>query len=133
MTCGCGPSQDFAQCQIGFTSPMLQSRAAMCVACPHRDGNGCGIGYIACTVQIAEGRCPAKRFPNGKMLVRWLGVNWRGVPMPLRWKLAWMLRKNPMRKKLPGCGCIDRLATYWEWLVQRFTMRKTASAKAGSQ
>lgn len=54
--------------------------------------------------------------PNARGLVRWLGMNWRGLPMPLR---VWFLIRVAYRghafdfadglEQFAGCGCIDRL------------------------
>lgn len=50
---------------------------------------------------------------RGFVLVPWAGVNWRGVPAPVRvWK--WLTRQ---RYDTRGCGCGHRVKGWWEWLT----------------
>jgi hypothetical protein len=123
MSCGCGESKHpLVQCQLGWTSPMLQSRAAACIACPSQKNNVCQPLQIKVTTMVVEGNCPKKRYPNGKHHVTWAGIVWRGVPWLWRVKLWWIMRKDPMKKALPECGCPHRLRSGWEWMVARSKM-----------
>ena len=46
-------------------------------------------------------------YADRRGVVRWLGVDWYGVPYPLR-VVAWILwRIRP--RDLPGCGCVVAL------------------------
>ncbi len=57
--------------------------------------------------------------------VRWAGLDWYGMPMPLRlalWiKLIWTFGHDAPSweqvNKLPGCGCIVALKDRWERLT----------------
>lgn len=93
MTCGC------------TTPPTSAStRAAMCQTCPHAvmergSATQCTInGMPVVTIAMSTTPCPVGRFD------RWMGVEWVGVPEPLRWVLAWQLKREP--RGLTGCGCI---------------------------
>lgn len=50
--------------------------------------------------------------PNRRGHVRWLGVDWIGVPAPVRW---WMVevRGVELSGPLEGCGCCRRLRGWW--------------------
>ena len=80
----------------------------MCQTCPHavkEQGSAiqCTInGSAVTTIAMTTGSCPAGRFDGTK--VRWMGVEWLGVPEPLRWPLTWQLKRLP--RNLDGCGCI---------------------------
>lgn len=50
-------------------------------------------------------------FPSRKNVVVWLGIQWRGVPKPIRWWAWW--RGLPLTGPLDGCGCIRRLRCWW--------------------
>ena len=97
-----------------------RTRAAMCHVCPESvsgytaDG---ARGAVACTVggSWREARCPLGMFPDRRGRVRWLGIRWRGVPMPLR-VLVYMSR--PGTRRLWGCGCVDAIKRRLEaWRV----------------
>ncbi len=97
MTCGC------------TTPPTSAStRAAMCQTCPHAvKERGSAIqctvnGSAVMTIAMTTDPCPAGRFDGTR--VRWAGVEWLGVPEPLRWLLTWQLKREP--RNLDGCGCI---------------------------
>lgn len=90
---------------------------------------GCGGGGGLCRINgaivtRAEGdrllttkaiaRYPSARMGEG-LMVRWLGMNWRGVPMPIRWHIHAKRGVHP--EYLPECGCIDvikRIFTRWQ-------------------
>lgn len=62
-----------------------------------------------------DASCPLGRWPDADGLVRWLGMRWHGVPMPVRLVLAVRL--------YPGCGCIVPMKAAWKrlrswWRVQ---------------
>lgn len=50
-------------------------------------------------------------FPNRQNVVVWLGIQWKGVPKPLRWwaKIKGIRLTGP----LDGCGCCRRLRCWW--------------------
>ena len=108
MTCGCStnPAPTHGQ-------PMA-AKAAMCQTCPHADRNargdarGCGLlrlGIVDVTTSLTA--CPIGRHPDANGRIRWLGVEWLGVPEPIRWRLVWALGREPLG--LAGCGCLARL------------------------
>lgn len=100
------------------------TNAAMCHLCPRgvrrpvpdlpgvREVYRCSIGgQLPTTKSIGE--CPIGRHSNKAMVVRWLGIDWWGVPCPLRIRM-WAVtlgQKKPWH--LPGCGCSV-------WLKSRF-------------
>lgn len=95
-------------CKCSELTSSPATKAAMCQTCPH--ANRTGVGVVGCTISgqhietvVRTGfSCPAGRF-NGTR-VRWAGVEWLGVPEPLRWLLTWQLKREP--RNLDGCGCI---------------------------
>ena len=101
-------------CRCRETVPQIDrvaDRAAMCQTCRHarRASNG---SAIACTITsrdigsivVDRASCPIARHPDDDGIVRWMGLRWMGVPEPLRWRLVWMLRREP--RGLRGCGCV---------------------------
>lgn len=96
----------------------LAVRAAMCLACPKAQAGRRRREPVACTIdgrrlrqRVADPRAKCERWPDGLGRVRWLGVLWVGVPMPLR---AWLeMRGHPGAWELPGCGCLAWLHGYW--------------------
>lgn len=64
-----------------------------------------------------HGDVPVRDYADDKLIVRWLGIQWIGVPMPLRWWL-WLRWEN--LPKMPGCGCI-------RWLKEK-TQGRTRQA-----
>ena len=109
MSCGCGAMP-------GSTTPTqssryVASRAALCQTCRHamRDDRR---GAVACRLSgrkivslvVSAHACPIGRHPDDDGIVRWMGLRWMGVPEPLRWRLVWMLRREP--RGLHGCGCV---------------------------
>lgn len=98
MSCGCAPPP----------TSSASTRAAMCQTCPHAvKVNGSAVqctvsGMAVVTIAMTTVPCPVHRFDDAK--VRWAGVEWLGVPEPLRWLLTWQLKREP--RNLDGCGCI---------------------------
>jgi len=105
MGCGC------RQRPLAETASLPASRAAMCQTCRHAERNSDG-GATACTlVQLTIAHvvqspdvCPIGRHPDAAGRVRWLGLEWLGVPEPIRWRLVWALGREP--RGLTGCGCL---------------------------
>lgn len=89
------------------------SAVAMCLVCPNRDGP------IQCTIdgRPAIGRrCPLGRHPDEGGVIRWAGLEWYGVPYPVRWAIRrrWFRRlvgggASIASASLPGCGCYKPL------------------------
>jgi len=83
----------------------------MCQTCPKAIRSARG-SAIACTLNgkavesiVTMGHpCPLGRHPDADGRVRWLGLEWLGVPEPLRWRLVWALGREP--RGLVGCGCV---------------------------
>lgn len=102
--CGCGP-------KVLTDSPTL-TRAAMCAFCVG-DSKECRPGLPVTLTITAHSPCRKGWHPSAGGLVRFLGINWRGVPWPVRVWL-WATRANHREASafvasLPGCGCVDRL------------------------
>jgi len=89
----------------------VMTAAAMCASCAHAGIVMCTLDGKALTTHARSLDCPKGRHPvNG--FVRWLWVEWIGVPYPIRW---WLARKGKVTdiSKLPGCGCIRFLKDLW--------------------
>lgn len=86
----------------------------MCQTCPFAERLPSG-SAITCTISgrsilaavNVEDACPVGRHPDRDGRVRWLGAEWHGVPEPIRWRLVWMLGREP--RGLVGCGCVAAL------------------------
>ena len=117
MSCGCGTP-------VGITiagrsghryTPDQVTAAAMCVACPFRNGEVCRVSGLNA------------RKDHALLLDCWLGwhprggtlgfpfpfVRWYGVPYPVRAWL-WLRRKISRPSALPGCGCLAILKDQWD-------------------
>ena len=88
------------------------ARSLMCGACPRREGTRCGVSSQETLTHRLAGHCPRGRFPDAAGRIRWAGVTWSGVPMPLR--LWWMLRTGRAVDvgEWPGCGCVRPLKAW---------------------
>lgn len=65
--------------------------------------------------------------PDGSGLVRWLGVLWRGVPMPLR---IWLAYRHGFAPDVwPGCGCLDALKSLSERLSDAPVYKQPANKR----
>lgn len=111
MACGCGTAPVSA---TTAPSTHVATRAAICQLCPHAErdarhgATACGrTGQPIVALVVRAAACPVGRHPDAAGDVRWFGVRWHGVPEPLRWRLVWMLGREP--RGLVGCGCVARL------------------------
>lgn len=52
--------------------------------------------------------CPVGKHPDLNGMVRFMGIEWYGVPAFLRWLLVFKLTGN-----VPGCGCVRVLKDLW--------------------
>ena len=81
----------------------------MCQTCPrsikHRGSAvECTVlGQPLSKIVYSTDGCPLSRFDTTNQ-IRWAGVQWIGVPEPIRWRLTWQLGRVP--RNLSGCGCI---------------------------
>ena len=99
------------RCRTPQAADLTASRAAMCQTCRHAKRAATG-SAVACTINGREvialahepASCPTARHPDGEGRVRWLGLEWLGVPEPLRWRLVLALGREP--RGLVGCGCV---------------------------
>lgn len=124
----------------------LQTHQAMCRACPsgRQQGAWCagwrGAPAMATKERIDRGMCPRGRAPDKRGRVRWMGLVWFGVPMPIR---LWLMARAviPHLKHTAGCGCLVWLkrdvgvrARWWWRGVRRRWVDKGRVAKivAGS-
>lgn len=102
------------RCRTPQAADLTASRAAMCQTCRHAKRAATG-SAVACTINGREvialahepESCPAARHPDGEGRVRWIGLEWLGVPEPLRWRLVLALGREP--RGLVGCGCVAAL------------------------
>jgi len=93
-------------------------RAAMCAACSRSVRTTDAGGELwSCTVSgrpladhiVRRARCPLGRHPSCKTgVLRWLGVRWYGVPMPVRLALWACHARHPRPSRFTGCGCLAR-------------------------
>jgi len=111
VTCGCTQTDPGAMIEAkACTLPAVQSeRAAMCLTCWQRRGNGttgdvCGLTRLTIGEHITRRACPKRKHPE-RGLIRWLGVLWLGVPWPIR---VWLHATGRLSDvdALPGCGCV---------------------------
>lgn len=93
--------------------PILASRALSCAVCAGFDATHCPSTGRACAEHIEIGVCPRKAYGE-RGVVRWLGLDWYGVPyLKRRW--VWFRHFRQTRSfrefnaALPGCGCLRRL------------------------
>lgn len=56
-------------------------------------------------------------------VMRWAGIDWYGVPYPVRLGLVRM-GKLSHQSKLPGCGCVKVLKDAWESVSLMFNSTK---------
>jgi hypothetical protein len=121
MTCGCTQTAPGAMIQAkACTLPAVQSeRAAMCLTCWQRRGDGttgdlCGVTRLTIGAHVAGKACPKRKHPEGG-LIRWLGVQWAGVPWPVR---VWLHATSKLSAidSLPGCGCVLAVKTLFQRL-----------------
>jgi hypothetical protein len=127
------------RCRTPQAADLTASRAAMCQTCRHAKRAATG-SAVACTINGREvialahepDSCPAARHPDGEGRVRWLGLDWLGVPEPLRWRLVWALGREP--RGLVGCGCLASQKASWAgpwlepWLEGLQTLRSRLAA-----
>ena len=88
---------------------------AVCVRAKHDWRHPIRVGPVECRISgkpvwlhVVDPKpsCPRRRHGT---VVQWWGVEWIGVPKPVRIVMAWWLR-GP----LPGCGCIRRWREAWD-------------------
>ena len=97
MSCGCKPSR--------IPLAVIQTTAALCVACSKRDGVKCVVTGTATQFHRKQMACPRNRFPDAAGVVTWMGVKWLGVPWPIRlWLVATAGVERP--EDFSGCGCL---------------------------
>jgi hypothetical protein len=92
----------------------------MCATCPHAiRGQGLTVegAAIACGAVdpptdivhhiLGDEPCPDRRHPDGDGALEWAGLEWYGVPFPIR---VWLKRTHPKHPEgFAGCGCIRPL------------------------
>ena len=138
-------------CKSSKPDLVTRTRAAMCHVCPHAikttvpeiqfvGFRGWWMRWIAtpvraarCTkhpghvpkvgdkIPITVNTCPIGRHPDREGIVRWLGVRWYGVPMPIRVRLMIFARQHRSPRYYDGCGCVVRLKDWWSRLRRRRT------------
>lgn len=121
MTCG--------NCQLRPVA--LRERAAVCATCiwAEREGGytvGCTIGGRPLRDYMTTTACPIGKHGPRLKYIRWLWVQWYGLPYPLRLLLWAVHEKHPKPWEWPACGCI-------RWLKDRYTQWRTGVTQHGSQ
>ena len=90
-----------------------------CSGCSKQWGTAAQTRKATCTINGAkitdaartpEAACPRDRWPDADGVVRWMGLRWHGVPLPVRLLLA--------AKLYPGCGCSVRVKELFERVRQ---------------
>jgi len=95
------------------------TRTAMCAACiGHK--RECKVSHRFVGLHIDGEPCPLNRHPTATGIVRWMGVDWIGVPFPIRAYLY--LRRGDgcsieWCNRFEGCGCIDVIKAAWSRLA----------------
>jgi len=122
MSCGCAQPIPGTVCRVrkGIDLPIrTMERFAMCAACPSLSpcGQSCTIDGRPVTEHARQGKCERGRFPTKAGRVRWFGLDWIGVPYPIRLYLR--ARRGADVSKFPGCGCVRRLKTVWRLQLRR--------------
>ena len=96
-----------------------RTRQGVCFGCTNRTGDSCE--GVPIDIRINGRTCPMNRFRGDT--VWWAGLEWYGVPFPLRvW--AWAMHaKHPKPSLFAGCGCLVELkgAIGNPMLAQRLT------------
>lgn len=104
--------------------------AAGCWACPHsRPKRGfCRLSGASMTeITLGGAACPAARLPLAQRpSFVWVGLEWRGVPKPVRW----LLGELGASVIFTDCGCIDRLKR-WSERVERWPLAFWACVGVG--
>lgn len=113
MSCGCKAG---GAVTVGVAPQwMQQTRAGMCLSCPHLPGDEglerpCPLNtsLVALSIAVAHeaSTCREDRWPGTDGQVSWKRRRWLGVPDLLRWRVLLRLGREG---KLPGCGCDARL------------------------
>lgn len=131
--CRCKASPETVACakRLASQAPLREmeraERAAMCRACVGwrgivRDSWRSGFEPVTCggvrvELRVHTGSCQRGLHPDAKGRTRWLGVRWRGVPLPARgWMWLWSGRSP---RDYRGCGCVDGLKRITEWIGAR--------------
>jgi hypothetical protein len=94
----------------------VQERAAICLACPHNRGNSyCAKAKAPLMTLVSSSSpsaCPCANFPNSEGVAKVYGLNFYGVPTPLRIlidKKAKKHNKTVQTGLFHGCGCLKLL------------------------
>lgn len=130
MGCGCGQGVTKRDSRPDQAS-VAQQRAVMCWACPEVHGGPWG-GKRVCPdgetvrvkISIGGKGCPRDNHPDPHGVVRWLGLRFYGVPMPVRLAAWWFHGSHRRPGFWPGCGCAKWFKDLWTTL--RPSTRETA-------
>lgn len=127
-----------ASCQQSgpHADQVRRARAVLCHSCvwasrergQHRRWTAVGCTVSGKTVEhhvsSCAPSCPKKKHPDMAGMVRWLWIEWYGVPKPLRWVVR---PTGPV----PGCGCIKVLKNAWLWAKPRILRLVAGATKRG--
>lgn len=107
----------------------------VCMTCPHARASGfhaCTISGLPVAQKVCDGsivatamrrNCPLGLTPDARGRVRWLDLEWMGVPFPRRLLLAWPLRlwwgTPRLKRELEGCGCHREPKVIWRATVRK--------------
>ena len=101
-------------CGCKDTPADVLTKAARCHLCVYAEHlpDALNDGAVRCTVNgeavVGLRVCPIGNFDEGPY-VRWIGLNWIGLPWPMRAFLWLAKRTHPAIGSWSGCGCILRL------------------------
>lgn len=99
MTCGCARMRVDARVRTGAAMVAIRR------------------GFPADSVAWSEVLAAA----DHRGIVRWWGIEWYGVPAPLRWRYGRRLVEyaGTEVRDLPGCGCVRALKIRVRWIRSR--------------
>ena len=87
-------------------------RVVVCANCKHCTLSNCAKSMMPLESHIQGRPCPLGKHPDANGWIRWLGVRWIGLPMPVRWWLS-LVNWNRFYIDTPGCGCALWLKRLW--------------------
>ena len=70
-----------------------------------------GKEIIANAPRKKDGKCGSCGKSSEPNTIRWIGIRWYGIPMPVRYLRRWFTKDAPAMDSYDGCGCIIKLKT----------------------
>lgn len=90
-------------------------RVVICANCNHHTPNICSVSMHPLESHINGRTCPLRKHPDANGWIRWCGIRWIGLPLPVR---LWLSLRfwDALYMDTPGCGCILWLKRLWNRL-----------------